>query len=113
MNNINYRENPYGFISPDGKYHPVEWGEHTEYAYKYIDNNNLSDDFYKWWKDVYGSSTDYLVYNCGWLLIHSPAYGIPYLTLSNKNITKAQRETLFDYYIQTGREKEANALYNE
>lgn len=112
---MNSFDEPYGFITPDGVFHPVGWGEHTEYAYRYIDNNGLQDDFYKWWcyetTDVCESPTDYLVYKHGWLLLHSPGYGLPFLTRSNKEMTKAQRETLFDYYISHGRESDATALY--
>lgn len=114
VNIINYEDHPYGFISPNGRYHSVEWGEHTEFAYRYIDNNGLESEFYKWWKettDCSGSPTDYLVYGCGWLLLHSPGYGLPYLTSSKKEMTKEQRETLFDYYVQLDMKKEANALY--
>ena len=110
-------DEPYGFITPDGVFHPVEWGEHTEYAYRYIDNNGLQDDFYKWWRDettsVYESPTDYLVYKHGWLLLHSPGYGLTHLTHSDKEMTKAQRETLFDYYLAYGRENDAMELYND
>lgn len=106
---------PYGFISTDGTFYSVEWGEHTEFAFKYIDDNALGHDFYEWWKrmDMKPSSCDYLVYQLGWLLIHSPHVGLPFVTCSSKPMTKAQKETLFDYYTIFGRNQEAAALFEE
>ena len=43
--------------------------------------------------------------------MHSPSRGKPKLTAGDKPMTKAQRETLYDYYIKAERDEEANALF--
>lgn len=100
---------PYGFISPDGEFHRVEWGEHGEWAETYIITSGLHDDYEN--NPDYPYPVDYLIHAKGWLLLHSPSNSKPTLTAGIKPMTKAQRETLYDYYIKAGREEEANAIY--
>ena len=59
------------------------------------------------------TGTDYLVLVKGWLLLHNPRQGVPFLTSGDRPMTKAQREALFDYYTKYGMKKEASALYQE
>lgn len=102
---------PYGFIAPTGNYISVGWGEHTEWAFTYLDQNNQYDDFYH---SEYDYPVDYLVYDRGFLLLDSPGYGEPMLTASReKPMTHAQRETLYDYYMWWGKEDKARELYKE
>lgn len=106
------KREPYGFITPEGEFHPVEWCEHESFALRYIDEHGLRDS----WEnneDYHHLATDYLVYVKGWLLLNNPGQGKPKLTSGYKPMTKAQREALFDYYIKAGREVEANTLYAE
>lgn len=102
---------PYCFISPDGELFPVDWGEHNEWAQNYIKRHGMSMDDDGFARDYY--AVDYLVHDRGWLLLHSPGHGRPKLTKSNKPMTKAQRETLYDYYMNAGRFDEANELYGD
>lgn len=100
---------PYGFIVPTGNYIPVAWGEHTEWAFTYLKQNNEFDNFYH---SKYDYPVDYLVYDRGFLLLDSPGYGEPMLTASKeKSMTSAQRETLYDYYMWWGKEDKARELY--
>lgn len=102
---------PYGFISPDGEFHPVPWLDHEEFAENLIRSRGgwdlvLSDPIYDTAKDV-------LVMRLGWLLLHNPSQGKPILSHGSKPMTKAQREALFDYYTKYGMKKEANELFEE
>lgn len=101
---------PYGFISPDGEFHEVDWAMHESFAGDYIRER-------EGWEAVLKSGehtgTDYLVLVKGWLLLHNPRQGKPFLTSGDKPMTKAQREALFDYYTKYGMKQEANALYEE
>lgn len=101
---------PYGFISPDGEFHPVEWADHEQFAGDYI---RAHDDWKSVLENDMHTGTDYLILVKGWLLLHNPRQGIPFLTSGNKPMTKAQREALFEYYTKYGMKKEANALYDE
>lgn len=102
---------PYGYISPDGEFHQVDYADHEKFAQDYINSN--SRERYKLFGLGYSLGKDYLVYGLGWLLLHNPRQGKPILTTSSRPMTKAQRESLFDYYTKYGMKQEANALYEE
>lgn len=54
---------------------------------------------------------DYLVAR-GWVLLHSPAQGIAKPTKNPiLDFTKAQKEFLYDYYIERDCENEASELW--
>ena len=109
----------YGWLAPDGTFHEVEWGNHQEWAQNYIEENfpELADD-----SDVdlqqncnvgLIGAGDWLVER-GWILLHSPSQGIAFPTRNPlKRYTKAQQEFLYDYYMERGKEKEANSVYSE
>lgn len=102
---------PYGFISPDGEFHAIEWADHEEFAWKYvIAHDALKGD---WLAKYELNAKDYLILRRGWILLHNPRQGKPVLTKGDKPMTKAQRETLFDYYTKYGMKKEASALFQE
>lgn len=110
----------YGWLEPNGTYHPVEWACHAEWAEEYLrehyprrDNPDLhieKDEKGKI-KHIYNAG-DVLVFKLGWVLIDSPGQGLGHHTCNPaKEMTKAQKEFLFDYYTKRNRSKEANALY--
>lgn len=50
----------------------------------------------------------------GWVLLHNPSQGIAVATKNpSKDYTKAQKEFLFDYYMERNCEKEANEIWRE
>ena len=60
---------------------------------------------------IFGAG-DWLVER-GWILLHNPSQGIAFPTKNPvKRYTKAQQDFLYDYYMERGKEKEANAIYN-
>lgn len=101
---------PYGYIAPDGTFYKVDWCDHEKFAGDYIEKH---DEWAKMLENVEDTGTDYLVLRKGWLLLHNPSQGTPFLTSGDKPMTKAQREALFDYYTKYGMLKEASALYKE
>lgn len=94
----------YGWLEPSGTFHPVKWGEHEEWACQQV---KLKDWFKEW--TIHGSGSvhsfgDFLVYRKGWVLLHNPAQGLARPTMSDtRPMTKAQKEFLFDYYIERDR----------
>ncbi len=56
---------------------------------------------------------DYLAER-GWVLLHNPSQGIaePTRTL-RRNYTKAQKEFLYDYYMERNKENKANEVWEE
>lgn len=109
----------YGWLDPSGTFYEVEWGNHQEWAQNYIEENfpEVADDSevdlqVKCNVGLIGAG-DWLVEH-GWILLHSPSQGIAFPTRNPlKRYTKAQQEFLYDYYMERGKEKEANSVYSE
>lgn len=102
----------------------VEWGDHQEWANDYMDKNLTQEERFaamveinasgmvKNSPDVIGAA-DYLVRR-GWVLLHNPQQGIAIPTRDiTREYTKAQKEFLYDYYMERDCRKEANAIWQE
>jgi hypothetical protein len=93
----------YGWLRPDGKFFPVEWGKHELWATKYIDK------YYPNVKIYY--SGDFLVQR-GWILLHSPARMRPNVSVDDiQSATKRQKEFLYDYFLERNMNREANLIW--
>lgn len=108
---MNAKDDDYGWLNPSGKFYAVDWGHHQEWADNYvlglctagtIEEENIPKDAGKYLIDK------------GWILLHSPAQGIPVITSSDiVRMTKSQKEYLYDYYMQRDCSKEANEIWKE
>lgn len=106
------KDDDYGWLEPDGTYHPVAWCNHQEWATEYLRQNYDEDDYWKLAREFLYRDGDVLVYKLGWVLLHNPAQARAFPTFdSTKGLTKHQKEFLFDYYRKRGRNREADALY--
>ena len=112
----------YGWLEPNGAFHVVEWGDHQEWANNYLKENLTSEEQFaamveinasgmaKSSTDIIGAA-DYLVRR-GWVLLHNPSQGIAIPTRDlTRKYTKAQKEFLYDYYMQRKCTREANAIW--
>ena len=107
----------YGWLAPNGTFYAVEWGEHQEWAQSYIEKNfpdtrenDTIDIQIKSHTGLIGAR-DYLVER-GWVFLHNPSQGIAFSTKNPvKGYTKAQKEFLYDYYMERGKETEANKVW--
>lgn len=95
-------KNEYGWLSPDGKFYPVDFGNHEHWAYEYLikNNANMFDDYAKYVvpEIKYPSSTDCLLYY-QWIMLHNPLMEAAYVTRNeNKRMTEKQKEFLYAYY---------------
>lgn len=119
LDKTEYSTEDYGWLAPDGTFYEVDWGDHQEWAINYIkehfpevDNDSEVDMQVKCNVGLIGAG-DWLVEH-GWVLLHSPSQGIAFPTKNPvKRYTKSQKEFLYDYYIERGKECEANAVYAE
>lgn len=109
----------YGWLEPNGIFHEAEWGEHQEWAQSYIDENFPEEaensDVSMQMKCNVGliGAADWLVER-GWVLLHNPSQGIAFPTKNLvREYTKAQKEFLYDYYMERNCEKEANTIWQE
>lgn len=104
----------YGWLEPNGAFHGVEWGEHSKWADDWL-RENLTEEEYEKTDCKYRlyNSSDVLV-DRGWILIHNPSQGIAYPTECEGHVrTKAQKEFLYDYYMERNCKGEANAIWDE
>ena len=94
----------YGWLEPDGTFHPVDWGEHQDFARKIaLEKGWITEDEVC----LCGGEGDRLAER-GWILLHSPARGVPVVTVDpEKRITKAQSDFLYGYYTDRGLRDEA------
>lgn len=116
----NDTEDDYGWLEPNGTFHPVEWSEHENWAETYVQEHMSNDDWFQAaappsdkLTEITHAFGDYLARQ-GWILLHNPAQGLPQMTIHpTARITKAQKEFLYDFFIKRNMHTEANALYEE
>lgn len=125
-------EDDYGWLEPSGKFHPVEFAEHESWAENHIRTNMSTEEWMAAYvhkpviqQDAFGNPTDNTMYKLlhtygdylvkkGWVLLHNPAQGIAKVTSNpTKPLTKAQKEFLYDYYIERNCSDEANKIWAE
>ncbi len=110
----------YGWLSPDGRFFGVEWGDHQNWAQEYIEKYfpELTDDpeidmQTKMMSPGLIGAGDWLVEH-GWVLLHNPMQGLAYPTSNPaRKMTKQQKEFLYTYYIERNHSKEANEVWKE
>ena len=82
-------EKDYGWLSPDGKFYPSEWGTHEQAAQK-ICRELINDS-------ICPPCHDELIRR-GWALIHNPSLVGNCLVTNQKPLTKKQRDFLYGYF---------------
>ena len=110
-------EEDYGWLSPTGVFYGVEWGEHGKWAMDYLMEHypyNAEN------KELYMhngnriNDGDVLVYNLHWVLLHNPAQGVATPQYDHtRQLTKAQKEFLYEYYIKRNEHERANQIWSE
>ena len=97
----------FGWLEPNGTFHEVEWGEHQYWADRYVEEN-----FPEQYEEILEAG-DWLV-DRGWVLLHNPSQGVAIATGSLvRDMTKAQKEFLYDYYTERDCKREANEIWEE
>lgn len=109
----------YGWLEPDGTFHNVVWGEHQQWAIDYLERNHPeladNDDVDMQVKCGVGliGAGDWLVEH-GWVLMHNPSQGVAFPTKNPVGrMTKAQKEFLYDYYMERRLKREADDVWKE
>lgn len=98
----------YGWLSPKGTFYTGEFGEHESIAH------NIIKKYYKeeyWKEEKLCTAGDFLVKKKNFVLIDRPS-GIlgPIQVTRNyeRNLTKKQKEFLYDYFVNIGDKERAN-----
>lgn len=95
-------EENYGFLEPDGTFHPVDWCNHQEWAHETA-LSRYEEEYTSWnsGKSDMLKAGDFLVEQKGWVLINNPSRYLGKVQKSQtKSLTKAQREFLYNYYTE-------------
>lgn len=96
-----------GWLSPQGKFYNVTWGEHESWAGDYVFDNKLHNDKKEF--EIDGGDSyykDFLIHVKRFILIDNPEQDGA-ITVSYKTMTKAQKEFIMEYAIKI---KDENAL---
>lgn len=93
---------------PTGVFTEVDFGSHENWAREYIlKHHYMSKE--KMLKENRHNCGDYLVYKLNWCLLHSPLMQAP--TVQYKNLTNAQRDFLYDYFLRHNLPDRANEIF--
>lgn len=94
---------PFGWLSPAGEFIESPWGTHTTSAEIIIKSKYSEDEFLEWSEENYGAlEGDYLCQVKGYCLIHNPSNDGGYIVTNTKQLTKKQKEFLYNYFLEIG-----------
>ena len=103
---VQHSTEDYGWLSPNGEFFEADWGHHNEWAREYLEKNDSEYD------DVRSDKcTDRLI-ELHWVLLDNPCGGIATPKYGEFGMTKAQKEFLYNYYIERNLKDEANDIWN-
>lgn len=100
----------YGWLAPNGTFHPVDFGEHQAWASQYLLNQyrNGKIDL-----EISEEPGDVLC-KMGFILLHNPYGNNFYVTRDmSKRITKKQKEFLIEYFESRNMNDWLNKIYQE
>ncbi len=106
-------ENVYGWLSPSGRFYPVDWGQHDSWAGEHI--KELVDwDSLSLKERISSAGLGDVLMNRGWVLLHNPSHGLAFPTRKpDRRYTKAQADFLYGYYTDLGEREKADAILRE
>ena len=95
---------PYGWLSPTGKFIKADWGKHEGSAINIINKNNFTAEYNDWSMVAKksGLARDFLIYEKGYALIHNPSLVGGYKVTYSKDLTNEQRDFLYGYFMDMG-----------
>ena len=103
----------YGWLSPAGRFYPVDWGKHDSWARDHI--RELVDyDSLSMKETISSAGMGDVLMNRGWVLLHNPSHGMPMATRkAEKRYTKAQADFLYSFFIDLGDRTRADEVLRE
>ena len=109
-----YPKPEYGFLSPDGKFYPGDWGTHTAEAYKIIARFKWNEEHLK---SKWHNPRDFLCYEKNYLLLDDPYNNesIYNIQISGRleRMTEKQATFLFDYFNKYGDPERALQIWKD
>lgn len=111
-------EKEFGWLSPTGEFIESPFGEHEESAEEICEKKGFETEYRAWRKENLGTGEmrlyrDFLAQVKGYCLIHNPSGTGGYIVTNIKELTKKQREFLFDYFMDMGDRFKAEQFWEE
>lgn len=108
----------FGWLSPTGVFTESPFGEHEESAEEICRSKGFESEYRIWSEAGKDTSSrrlhrDFLTEEKGYSLIHNPAGIGGYIVTHTKNLTKAQKEFLYGYFMDMGDRFKAEQFFNE
>lgn len=108
----------FGWLSPSGRFRPSPFGYHEESAEYIIEENGFGLDYDTWYEVKLDNGLtclhkDFLIEVKSYVLIHDPSNSGGYVVSHGGRLTKAQREFLYNYFIQIGDRWKAEQFLEE
>lgn len=108
----------FGWLSPTGEFTESPFGEHEESAEEICEKKGFAKEYWKWVEEsekgeINHLMRDFLAEVKGYCLIHNPSGSGGYIVTNIKELTKKQREFLFDYFMDMGDRFKAEQFIEE
>lgn len=107
----------FGWLSPKGDFTESPFGQHEDSAEKICEKCGFMDEYWEWYENQQNAGKgvlmrDFLSDVKGYCLIHNPAANGGYIVSHSKNLTKKQKEFLYDYFMDMGDRFKAEQYMN-
>lgn len=108
----------FGWLSPTGEFTESPFGEHEESAEEICEKKGFETEYRAWRKEKLGTEEmrlyrDFLAEVKGYCLIHNPSGTGGCIVTNIKELTKKQREFLYDYFTDMGDRFKAEQFLGE
>lgn len=108
----------FGWVSPAGEFTESPFGTHEESAEQIVEKKGFVDEYWEWRdsnKDITENRLmrDFLSEVKGYCLIHNPFGDGGYIVTNTKNLTKKQKEFLYEYFMDKGDRFKAEQFIEE
>lgn len=95
----------YGWLSPTGEFTESSWGTHEKSAEKIVHRRKWAEEYEEWLDSqevsIEINYRDFLIQVKNYVLIHDPS-NVGYRVTNIKELTKKQKDFLYEYFLNMG-----------
>lgn len=97
----------FGWVSPAGEFTESPFGTHEESAERIVEKKGFAEEYWEWVESNEDGlerrlMRDFISEVKGYCLIHNPMGNGGYIVTHRKNLTKKQKEFLYEYFMDKG-----------